>query len=429
MARRFPALSRERLARVLGLSQQASPQQIESTIPRLLDRLRRRLEGAEESDASALLTEIEDLESSVAGLHAADPSDAAQPTSKRTPERLGALLGLGFALAILIAYAAGLRITRVESDESVTIPPNEAMLVLDGPLVGATLRVLDPDREELLLKVPAENARLRLAAGRYALEVSREDCPDRWTRSVFFEPGQTRRFEPALCLGEGALIVRSNVSGDRLKIDGFDRGPTGAKAHPVGVGDHDVRVEKDGFEPFEGKVRIRPGESLELRAELVAAGPGAPIGRPMPVEKVAPARAPAPPDRPAGPDLAALREGMEADAQPLGLPRPEIPLDEILSHTSTGGGSTAWHDRVSADLLARYDADGSGHIDRLAESESISCEVWLEIERDFDGGGLGLTMVRYYGFDGSEWHPSALGFTKAHRSAVFERMKECGLRD
>ena len=37
-------------------------------------------------------------------------------------------------------------------------------------------------------------------------------------------------------------------------------------------------------------------------------------------------------------------------------------------------------------------------------------------------------MARYYGFDGSEWHPGALGFDRTLRSVAYERMRDCGLQ-
>ncbi len=421
-------MSRQRLLRVLGLSSDASLDRIESRALLLLGPLRRRLEGAREPEAQSLRNEIAELESAIAELGIGRTPEASGQRTILSPTRLGALAGIVFALILLFAYASGLRLSGPSETESTARIPSEGELILDGRLPGAMLRVLDTDREELLLRVPAQGARIALAEGRYALEVSREDCPDSWTRSVYFEAGQTQRFEPTLCLGEGELVVRSNVSRDRLKIDGLDVGPTGEKAHLLGVGDHQVRVEKAGFESFDGKVRILPDDLLELRVELVAGDEGGPVGRPMPVAKVAPTSAPPASNGPDGLDLAGLREDIAAHTGPMGLARPDLRLDDISNQITTGGGSTAWHDLVSADMLARYDLDGSGRIDRLEESETIPCSVWGEIERNFDGGGLGLTMTRYYGFDGSEWHPGALGVARAHRSAVFERMKECGLR-
>ena len=149
----------------------------------------------------------------------------------------------------------------------------------------------------------------------------------------------------------------------------------------------------------------------------------------MPVEMVSPSNAPTTTLSPPPSGLSNLREEFAAEVQSAPLSKDDLLPDTIDSQAFTEGGSTRWHDRISARLLAQYDLDKSGQIDKLEESEAITCRVWSQIERDFDGGGLGLSMARYYGFDGSEWHPNALGFAEAHRSAVFEKMKECGLQE
>jgi hypothetical protein len=425
-----PALSRHRLNRILGLSDDASRVQVRAAMGHLVARLRSRLESSDPLEADSLRLEITDLETSRAHF-VGTPEEKSRTDSRHQRQGLlRTLLTASLIFGLLIAYAAGYRITRLESGDAVAAFAERAQLILDGRLTGATLRVLDSDREELLFKLPADGARIELVAGRYALDVSREDCPDHWTRSVYFEEGATHRFEPSICVGEGELTVRSNVARDRLRIDGLDLGSTRAEPHLLGVGDHEVRVEKAGYRPFVGQVRIRPGEELTLRAELVAATEsGTPVGRPIPVERVSPASAPTTTVTPEPFDLASLGNDLVAQGPDLRVTNEEL-MDHLIPTTdSTGGGSTRWHDRVSRELLNRYDLDGSGQIDRLDESETISCDVWVELERDFDGGGLGLSMVRYYGFDGSEWHPNALGFAQSHRSAVFEKMKECGLKD
>ena len=84
-------------------------------------------------------------------------------------------------------------VVRIDEEGSPRVLDRPARLMLVGELPGATLRVLDADREELFVKTEAQGAVLELAPSRYALEVSREDCPDRWTRSVYFEAGSTHR--------------------------------------------------------------------------------------------------------------------------------------------------------------------------------------------------------------------------------------------
>ena len=83
----------------------------------------------------------------------------------------------------------------------------------------------------------------------------------------------------------------------------------------------------------------------------------------------------------------------------------------------------------SGEFLARYDHDRSGAIDQIKENDAVSCSDWRQTEQSFERGGLGLSMARYYGFDGSEWHLAALGFARTMRGAAYFRMRECGLHD
>jgi len=439
--------SRRRLARILGLPESAPNDDFRSASSRLLGALRRRQHAPREASGSppldsrtdsrhtdgeggdadrALTQEMAALTSSVERWTEADSRGPDGVSWVDRNSLAGALLGAAVVLALLIAYASGIRI--VWQQDAGFAPPREepARLMLVGRLPGATLRVLDADREELLVKTAAEGAIVELAPGRYALDVSREDCPDRWTRSVYFEAGATHRFEPLLCLGEGRVTIRSTVNGDRLMIDGFDVGATGAQPHTLSVGDHDIRIEKPGYAPYESRIRVGPDSDLQLRAEMItekkrrqATHPGSPL----PFET---------------PDLTS-RAQLEPEPFDLGNLRQEIAprkpgnsRTRLLKRAGASGlpdgGSTAWHDRVSREIITRFDTDGSGLIDRLEESESISCPIWQEIEDDFNRGGLGLSMARYFGFDGSEWHQHALGFSRDMRSAAYAKMKECGLQ-
>ena len=66
----------------------------------------------------------------------------------------------------------------------------------------------------------------------------------------------------------GKLIVRSNVSGDRVFIDGKSVGATGPESHTLAPGKHEIRVEKEGFKTFKEKVRLVAGGEEIVQARL-----------------------------------------------------------------------------------------------------------------------------------------------------------------
>lgn len=435
-SRTGPALARDQLLRVLALPNDASDAAVRAASRHLGDWLegrRTRLGPEAPEEASALAREQAELAQSTAWWTGGSIPSKRDPTpfGRRGPGPAVWITAALASLILLVAYTAGFRVTRIGRAELPVTAISPALVFIDGKLEDATLRVYDADRAEIFVERPAEGARIELEPGRYALEVRREDCPEAWTRSVFLEPESVQHYAPEICLGEGQLVVRANTEADRLRIDDYDMGHTGDRAHPLSVGDHTIRVDKAGFRPFEARVRIRPGESFALRADLRPLSEAeAKAGRPMPVTKVAPSLPPAAASGAAAfskQELAGDLEPPKLEPSDLGLPRRGDFLAREGLPAMPDGGSTAWHDRVSRELRERFDKDRSGEIDRLEESEAISCSVWKEIERDFERGGLGLSMAHYFGFDGSEWHPGALAVARGHRSAVYAKMRECGL--
>src|SRR5215472_7632965 len=69
----------------------------------------------------------------------------------------------------------------------------------------------------------------------------------------------------------GALDVRGAEPGATIIVDGRPRGSFPAPAPiRVSVGSHVVRVYKEGFAPFEGRVEIAAGQTAALEAHLGA---------------------------------------------------------------------------------------------------------------------------------------------------------------
>ncbi len=455
-------LSRIQLERILGLESGTRGDEMTRVLIRLLMRLEERREAAAASERQALTHEMDRLTTSLVAVlethgptfHSGRSDEAAvQSTrvglataqSRLARERL--LLG---AIVLLVCVVIAMFISIVWRDgDAKTLANSEfeiARLIVESRPEDAELRIRPVDSDELILRTTGDGVAVELDPGQYEVEVSREDCPDSWIQVITLEPGETRRYEPTICRGVGELVVRSNLENDRLRIDDLDQGATRAEAHLLGVGDHAIRVDKPGYAPFEATIRVRPDERLELHADLVKLEDGtseggthagnAPQAAPLPFEVVRPTIQPTS----TGSQRAVRRASVAGDLvsdpivpvqiRPEDLKLPSAVFDfEYFDGPSRNvkGGSTTWHDAISARVLDRYDVDGSGRIDRAAETDSIPCSFWKEIERSFNAGGLGLSMSRLYGFDGSEWHPIALGFARKQRDLAYIRMQACGL--
>ena len=62
------------------------------------------------------------------------------------------------------------------------------------------------------------------------------------------------------------------------------------------------------------------------------------------------------------------------------------------------------------------------------ELRGVPCDQWLSLEQSYNEGGLGLSLTKFYGFDGERWRTNALGVGDTVRDVAYKRMKECGLR-
>nr|VFJ65367.1 MAG: Formylglycine-generating enzyme, required for sulfatase activity, contains SUMF1/FGE domain [Candidatus Kentron sp. FW] len=80
--------------------------------------------------------------------------------------------------------------------------------------------------------------------------------------------GKKKPPDPPLAPTTGKLIVRSNVSGDRVFIDGKAMGATGPDPHTLAPGEHEIRVEKEGFKTFKEKIHLVAGGEETVRARL-----------------------------------------------------------------------------------------------------------------------------------------------------------------
>lgn len=427
MAESDPGRGPDAAHSLLGLPETASHAELEGAYWRLRGHIEARLES---SDASSQASSDDPARASkrrseLARLHAAyvatpgvDASAIAPPGATRAAHRTPPWLIAWAIVASLVAVVLGL--WRVVAPSSAPTEPDpgaslEATLTIESDPPTAELTVTTGEDERVVLGAPADGTPRSLPAGVYGLAVAHPDCPDAWRRSATLAPGEERTYAPRICQGQGSLVVRSNASDDRLRIDGLDVGSTGAETHALRVGPHRVLVEKEGYEPWTADVRIEPDTEKTLIAELrrKADTPSQSAGaaQPPPTGRQAPARSAANPT---------------AGRTPDGLQRPAS--GNTPARVRTGpGGSKSWHDAIVHDLVSRFDRNGSGSLDTTDEIQSIPCETWRGVEQSYETGGLAVTMTHLYGFDGSEAPANTLGVTNAMRGYAYDRMKACGL--
>ena len=72
---------------------------------------------------------------------------------------------------------------------------------------------------------------------------------------------------------QAILSVESNVTGARVLVDGRDVGTTNLSDTEILPGEHRIRVEKEGYEPYSRKVRFAEGRAASLYVDLRRTGP------------------------------------------------------------------------------------------------------------------------------------------------------------
>jgi hypothetical protein len=92
-------------------------------------------------------------------------------------------------------------------------------------------------------------------------------------------------------------------------------------------------------------------------------------------------------------------------------------------------GTSDWDKEVKKLMLATFDKDGSGMLEKADEIQAIPCEVWRTLAQRIstDWGGA-LSLISSYGFrPDRRYVGEALGIKETMRNTAFESAKNCGL--
>ena len=296
-----------------------------------------------------------------------------------------------------------------------------ARVVVHAEVADAALEIEDASDGSSVAAGPADERTWWVASGDYVLRVSHPDCREAWEQTLAAAAGGEYEFAPEICADTGWLIVQSNVDGARLEVDGQSVGGTGEGRHPLPAGEHEIRVEKDGYQPWEGLIELVAAQEMKLKPRLIrVAGKPKEPRKQEEREQTAEAEGQEQEQR-----VAAASAQAATAASASGGPRPARAGELRAPAPDLDSG---WHHETRQWILARYDFDQSGNIDSVEELEAVPCDYWLSIERSYDASGLGVSLIRVYGFDGNGWKEDALGVGSEVRDLAFARMRSCGLR-
>jgi serine/threonine protein kinase len=113
-----------------------------------------------------------------------------------------------------------------------------------------------------------------LQPGRHQIKVSANGYESR-IRDITLEPGRELVFEVELQGGRTdestALEVDSVPRGARVKVDGvaLSDDVTPLTLRPIAPGDHEIRVEKDGYQPWVGQVTASAGKTARIEQPII----------------------------------------------------------------------------------------------------------------------------------------------------------------
>nr|VFJ96524.1 MAG: WD domain-containing protein, G-beta repeat-containing protein [Candidatus Kentron sp. LFY] len=182
---------------------------------------------------------------------------------------IGGILWKGFDESVQETKTSTLPVpTSATTEESSHSPPDThsppaqlpAELVIESNIPKATVTIDGKDSG-------LSGSTHTLAAGHHTVQISSAGY-EPFETSIQLAAAEKRTLPVILTPKPAQLVVRSNILGDTVTIDGKVVGSTGPDAHALTPGKHTVRVEKVGYESSETIIQLVAGEEKIVRTTL-----------------------------------------------------------------------------------------------------------------------------------------------------------------
>jgi hypothetical protein len=110
--------------------------------------------------------------------------------------------------------------------------------------------------------------------------------------------------------------------------------------------------------------------------------------------------------------------------------QPAADIVQRISALKAKPGSDAWDEEVEKILLAAFDTDKSGEIDKEDELAAIPCEVWDTLDKAIRAGaGKDASLIANYSITlAGNWDGDALGIDEKLRKPAVARLQVCGIQ-
>jgi serine/threonine-protein kinase len=306
---------------------------------------------------------------------------AAWPQPGLGSERRPMLAAVLAVVAIIGAIVAALLIFRAPSTGAVQLrtTPGDATVALDGkPIVGSSPFVINDVVPSVQHEIVVRKAGYRETTTRFELQADQADKD---------KPMEL----PAITLEalESGFALDSVPSSAAVFVDGQRQAQTTpVRVTALGPGDHLIRLEAEGYAPWESSLHVTPGTVLDLpTAQLIARAPepdqrSAP--RPAPIAAPVAAPAPRPRARATGSSAASRPVHEEIAAAPEPAPvQHEEPAPEPAAEPAASGGTGTL--RVQTRPWSKVFADGRplGNTPLMNVSLSAGKHTLLFVNDDF----------------------------------------------